>query len=145
MKEDMIKGLFAAAGAAVGKVLHMDAYLIAFVLLFITADFVTGMMKGKVNGDLNSKAMHRGIVRKGAEMLFLCVGFIADNFLAYALSAYNVSFAEGMVFSLFVGCYLILNETISIMENMVEMGVNVPEWLAKDLRAYKDKMDKNKD
>lgn len=144
MKEDMIKGLFAAAGAAVGKVLHMDAYLIAFVALFIIADFVTGLLKGKINGNLNSQAMHRGIIRKSAEILFLIVGFIADNFLAYALAAYEVEFHIGMVFSLFIAAYLTINELISILENLVEMGISVPAWLAKDLRAYRDKMDNGK-
>lgn len=142
MKEDMVKGLIAAAGAAIGKVLHMDAYLIAFVVLFIAADFITGLLKGKANGTINSQAMHRGVIRKSAEILFLIVGFIADNFLAYALAAYGMEFQIGMVFSIFIACYLILNECISILENLVEMGIAVPEWLARNLKTYKDKMDK---
>ena len=112
-----------------------DTHLMLLVTLIIL-DVVTGLLKALVNKDLASREMLVGMTRKVLILVCVCIGFEVNAALAsYAAeSGFNYEFD----IRLFVILYFVLEELLSVLENIATIGVPMPKFIIQFLRVMVD-------
>lgn len=138
MKESVLKGVVSAALAGLTAYFGEIAIPLAILLFAMVADYATGMIKAWVTKELNSRIGVVGIVKKLSYLFIVCVGMIVDYLINSALAQMNITFQPQMIFGLIVTIWLIINELISILENVsVVRGVPNPMFLTKIIARLK--------
>ena len=100
------------------------------------ADIVTGWIQATINGTWDSTKMRKGLYRKGGELLTVIIAFIAEEAVP-ALASYRL--ATWMSF------YIVVMETVSVLENLNQAGVNFPKVLLEKLGKVKEELDGDED
>lgn len=102
---------------------------IAVLMFVMIADYLTGIAKAYVKHELSSKVGIKGIVKKLAYLVMVAVGMTCDYLIALGLPKAELpfDFCVGML----VTVWLIINELISILENLSMLDVPIPEFLRK--------------
>ncbi len=137
MKENVFKGLIAAAGAAVGVYFRELIFPVVVLLIVMIFDYVTGMADAWAAGELSSRTGLRGIVKKLCYLIAVAVAVVADFIIQTAAAKTGVELGNFYAFGLLVTVWLILNECISILENLSKLGVPLPGFLMKVLEKLK--------
>ena len=106
---------------------------VSFKLFFmaVVIDFLTGIISAGRNGTLKSRTCSDGMFRSLGELITLGI---------FAIVAYYIPGLEDYVNIFTIG--FILKECISIMENLVKLGVSFPTPLVNMLNAYHEQMEK---
>ncbi len=113
-----------------------DAALITLTL-FMLADYITGLVVAGVfhrspkteTGALESKAGLKGLLRKGGMLLVVLVACRLD----LLMGSHFIRDAAVIAF--------IVNETLSLIENLGLMGVPIPQPLVNAVELLKEKSD----
>ncbi len=93
-------------------------------------DYSTGLMASKYRAqDINSYKSIRGIFKKVSMWLLVVVGAIIDEMLLYASTSIGWKSPVTFLVACVVAMWLICNEIISILENIQDMGVNIPAFM----------------
>ena len=117
-----------------------------FVLLgMMVIDYTTGMVAAWLDHRLSSKVGVRGIVKKVGYMALITVAMGVDYLIASGVAAAAVSIEYRMGFGLLVTIWLLINEMISVLENLKNMGVPLPEFLVKVISRLRQTIDKKED
>lgn len=135
MKEfwNFIQFIFAAIGGWLGYFLGgWDGTLYALIT-FITIDYITGVMCAITYKALSSEVGFNGIFRKVAMLMLVGIGALIDRHII----------GNGSVLRTAVIFYYLSNEGISILENAVRMGLDVPPKLRDVLEQLKDDEDED--
>ena len=99
------------------------------LITFMIVDYVTGLIKGWYTKELSSDIGLKGIARKFLIVLVLIVAVLLDRLLSQGTWVFRT-----------LACYFyIANEGISILENIIVLGVPVPEQLKNALAQLRDK------
>ena len=137
MKENIITGLLAAilAGcAAYLRELIVPVVILAAVML---SDYITGLARAWVTKQLSSRIGVLGIVKKVGYLFVVGVAIVIDFVIQYAAGKAGLDFGNVYFFGLLVAIWLILNECISILENLADIGVPLPTFLVKLVKRLK--------
>lgn len=124
---------------------YFEAYgaIFLFVAIAIVLDVITGIVNSCANGiAITSKKATMGFWKKIALLLALLMGIFIDSFLPQLLTVVGIHLTHNLPFGLIVGCYIVLNELISIAENI--LGTNaiaMPKWIVKFLKGAKKDID----
>lgn len=119
-------------------------YLFAAFLVFNIIDWISGWSKARKLKIENSKKGLSGIAKKIWCWVLILVAFMISNIfivLGHELLSIKLDFLTW--FGWFTLASLTVNEIRSILENLVEIGVNVPSFLIKGL-AVTEKLIINK-
>lgn len=119
--------------------------IIAFVSMAVVFDWITGIIGEKAVGHpITSKKGTIGFWKKMALFAGLFFGFFLDYFIPYALTKININLPiTGAVFGMIIGCYIVINECISICENIYKANPDIlPQWITKFLENARDQIDK---
>lgn len=144
-KMEQIVGIKAMLCTAVGALLGWIVNMIGgwsedltTLLVFMAVDFILGLLVAGIwkksnksdTGALSSWSAWKGLCRKGASLLVILIAYRLDVTLGvnYIRTAVIIAF--------------IVNEGISILENLGIMGVKYPEALKKALDILTDKSNK---
>ncbi len=93
-------------------------------------DYITGLFAAKYREELvNSYKGIKGIIKKVCQWLLIVVGAMIDYLLQYAASNAGLGITIPFVVATVVAVWLITNEMISILENMVDIGTPIPTFL----------------
>lgn len=141
-KDYMMQGVTTAALAAVGAYFHQLAFPVALLIIVMALDYATGLIGAYIRSELSSKVGIVGILKKLGYMVAVCVAVAVDWVIEIAAEQAGVSLGVNNIFALLVTIWLILNECISILENLDEIGVPVPEFLMKIVRRLKQAAEK---
>lgn len=115
--------------------------IIAMVCAVIVIDFVTGLIKAKLGEKIESGIARKGFFKKIALLVALFFGMFLDWFAPLMLNSINIELSFAMPFAMIIGCYIIINECISIAENLYEINPNtVPKFIVKCLKIAQDKI-----
>jgi toxin secretion/phage lysis holin len=108
-----------------------DTLAIRVLMFFALADYILGVYSAYVNKEWSSKVGARGIAKK-LIMLFIIIpmAFYIDKLLS----------ANGVLFNVVVFWY-IGNEAISIIENSIKAGLNVPNKLKDAIQVLMNEED----
>ena len=137
----IVGGVLAAFGKQYG-------FLIFLVSAAIVFDLITGLIKAKASADdvWSSEKCRRGLYKKVALLVAMCFGFFLDLFIPYALGYINVVLPIAMPFAMVISFYIILNEAISICENLYATNPEtMPKWIVSLLTNVKNKLEESGD
>ena len=140
--KNLIQTLFAGALAALAA--YFNALLIPLIVLVavMLLDYVTGMISAKRSGEICSRVGVMGILKKVGYLALVAVGMAVDYLISAALVNIGVNMPVNYLFGLMVIIWLIINELISILENLGELGVPMPGFLVNTIKSLKDTVDK---
>ena len=142
MKENIAKGALTVilAGAAV-YFRQLLGPLIVMTIVRI-ADYITGMAAAWVSGTLSSRAGVIGIVKKVGYLFVVGVAVVVDYVIVFGAENAGTDLGNFHIFGLLVTVWLILNECISILENLSEIGVPLPGFLLAVVKKLKKSTEK---
>lgn len=123
--------------ARVGALLPVLLVLLAVMVL----DYITGMVKAGISGNLNSTRGWQGLLKKLMYAVTVAIAMVADYLLYIGGSQIGIDMHESAYFGTLVSIWLIINECISILENLSEIGVPMPGFLGRILQRVQDKVD----
>lgn len=150
MGENKDKITFSVLVGTITSLYQQYAAILILVILAICLDVITGLIKSKVTGEaINSKKGTVGFWKKMSFLISFMFGIFMDAFVPVLLSIINIELPFNCPFGFIIGVYIILNESISICENIYKTNPNaIPKWLKDFLvlavKEIDDKNNKNK-
>lgn len=132
-----VQAAFAAAFSAFACYLGIVAVPIVVLLIAMIIDYVTGMISAWYKSELSSKKGVFGIVKKVSYLGLVCVGMGVDWLIYSGLHSVGVDLGYTIFFGLLVTIWLVINELISILENLGSIGVPLPKFLLTIIKKLK--------
>ena len=130
MKENYIKAFFTGMFALISSMLGILTIPVLLMVACNVLDYATGLMASTYRSqDINSYKSIRGIFKKVSMWLLVVVGAIIDEMLLYASTSIGWKSPVTFLVACVVAMWLICNEIISILENIQDMGVNIPAFM----------------
>ena len=110
-----------------------------FVALAICFDVITGLVASAANGvPITSDRARRGFWKKICFLLAVFLGIFMDAFIPQLVLMIGIKLPFNLPFGCIVSIYVILNELISIAENIYKVNRDsMPKWIIKLLQGYK--------
>ena len=96
------------------------------LLIAIVLDYVSGLIKAFVTKNLSSKIGVKGIIKKVSILLVVMLAVLIDR----------VTGETGAIRTLVI-YYFVANEGLSILENLGQAGVPIPQSIKKALKVMK--------
>lgn len=94
------------------------------------ADYITGLLAAPYRTEqVSSYKGIRGIIKKVCMWLLVLVGACMDILINYAVECAGISITLPFMVATVVAVWLIVNEIISILENIIDIGVPLPPFL----------------
>lgn len=108
-------------------------FLFAGFLMLNVLDYASGTYRDWLKGKLSSETGAKGIVKKVWYWVVIGIAF----YVSYAFGQLGDIIGYNLAWLMWIGwftlaCYMV-NELRSLVENLVEIGVNVPDILIKGL------------
>ena len=105
-------------------------------------DYATGLAAAHRRGQkVSSYKGINGIAKKVCMWLLIAVGAVVDWLLLYGGDQLGVEMHLPMLVSSLTAVWLIVNEVISILENIGDTGVPLPGFLTKIVQGLKSKIE----
>ena len=137
MKENTAKGLIALVFAGAGAYFHELLAPVIVLGLVMLADYVSGLARAWIGKTLCSRVGIIGSVKKIAYLFAVAVAVVVDWVIQTAAAKAGLELGGFYLFGLLVTVWLILNECISILENLAAIGVPLPAFLTKIVSKLK--------
>ena len=144
--KDFLQQTFVSA-VITGLLYYLGIVAVPIIILIVAMiiDYVTGMMSAWLNSELSSKKGIKGIVKKISYLALVAVAMIVDWLIFQGLQQINVDLHYSVFFAVLVTVWLIINELISVLENLSRMGVPIPNFLKKIIDRLKNTVDEKGD
>lgn len=137
----LVTGLFSVIAGYALSFCNRYGVLSLLVCGAIILDILTGVLKAKISRCVNSNAGYKGFWKKLSLFAGLCFGYFLDLFELYLLSISSIfSLSFQIPFGSIIGLYIILNESISVFENLYACGVKLPIWIRNALKVANDQL-----
>ena len=105
-------------------------------------DYITGLAAAhRRNQKVSSYVGVLGIAKKVCMWLLIAVGAVVDWLLLYCGASLGFEIHLPMLAASLVAVWLIINEIISILENVGDIGVPLPRFLTKIVQGLKSKIE----
>ena len=125
MKEIIDSVLAVTATTFIYLIGGLDIALVC-LLIAIILDYISGIIKAYMTKELSSKIGLKGILKKVGILLIVMLSVLVDR----------VTGETGAVRTLVI-YYFVANEGLSILENLGQAGVPIPESIKKALKVLK--------
>ena len=134
---------FTAVTAFLSSLLGILYIPVMLMVLCSVIDYITGIIASiKRKDGLQSQVMLWGVVKKVCMWLLVVVGAVVDMLLKHsALQAGFTPPVQWVVASI-VTMWIICTELISILENMMSIGVTLPPFLLPLVKLIKEQTEK---
>lgn len=137
------------ATAILSMVMSWLGILAVPVLLMVgcnVIDYITGLMAtGYRKEDISSYKGIRGIMKKICMWLLVLVGAWVDVLIRYAADCTGVGMNIPFIVATVVAVWIVINEIISILENMIDIGVKMPPFLMPLVKHIRKKFEETVD
>ena len=142
--DNWFKWLVSVVCGAIATFYQQYGLFIVLVAMAVVLDVVTGLVKVKATGEgLSSEKARKGFWRKIALFAALAFGIFLDFASIHVLYATGITASVEMPFALIVSAYIIINESISICENLyLTNPASFPRRIARMLKVAKGKIEK---
>ena len=119
--------------------IEINELIIPFITLIVIMllDYIAGTVKAWQKSVLNSSIGIKGIIKKVFNIFLVIIGIILDILMLYIFPEMQIK----MLFSLMITFYIIINEIISILENINELGIKIPKFVEILISRLKNKID----
>lgn len=98
------------------------------LLIVMVVDYLTGIASAIYNKELSSKIGFKGIIKKFSYLCVVALSVVIDNLTGQS----------GLIRTLVI-YFFVANDGLSIIENMAEMGVKLPQKLIDSLEQIRKK------
>ena len=129
-KVNVIYGLIATAGAAI---FGQYWFLFFGFLVLNVVDYFTGLAKSKKLKKESSAVGAWGVFKKVSYWIVIGLAFFIANCFVRMGDIIGVNLAFVTFFGWFTLASYLINEIRSILENLVELGANIPSFLINGL------------
>ena len=113
----------------------------ALFLALNIVDYIYGLMKARATDTLSSAKGAKGVAKKFSYWVIIALAFGVSVVLIDLGTVIGIDIGFLQLIGWFTLAVYILNELTSIVENMVSLGVDVPEILVKGLAAARTAVD----
>lgn len=144
MQNKEIQMFISAAFAGLMYYLGIVSIPVIMLIIAMIIDYATGMTAAFYNAELSSKKGIKGIVKKVGYLALVAVAMILDWLISQGLQQINVNLNYGVFFAVLVAVWLIINEIVSILENLFRIGVPIPKFLTKIIEKIKVTVEEEK-
>ena len=126
-----IKAFITGIGAFLSALLGTLYIPVLLMVACNIIDYATGLMAAKYRTDnkISSYKSIKGIQKKVSMWLLVVVGAILDQLIKYATVSVGIALPITFLVACVVAVWIICNEIISILENIIDIGVDVPKFL----------------
>lgn len=93
------------------------------------------------NMPISSEIGKKGIIKKLAMSTVIIACLMVDVLIIYGCVVSGISIAFYFIVTTLVSILMFLNEIISILENVKDMGVNLPKWLLPFVKNIRSKVE----
>ena len=110
---------------------HLGGYdsVLSLLVLLILSDLITGVIFAIMQKKLSSTELRNGLLRKFVIFLFILVAYKVDLcIIDFNGSPISIGSVDLSIRTLFI-VYSCLEECISLIENLANIGVPFPKWL----------------
>lgn len=132
------KGSIAVITGVVSYLINCFTELVVVLVFLMIFDYVTGVMAAYIRKDLESKKGIQGIFKKFAFILLVVIAFFFDYVVTYLVQKVGMQISTGGLFGIATTCWLIGTEALSIIENLGDIGVQIPGFLQSAFTKLKD-------
>ena len=106
-------------------------------------DYATGLIASPYrHQEIKSYKSFRGIAKKICMWLLVVVGWFLDTLIKYEIVSIGLQVDMPYIIATLAAVWLITNEMISILENMVDIGVKIPPFLLPLIKYIRNSADK---
>ena len=145
MQNKELQMFISAAFAGLMYYLGIVSIPIIMLIFAMMIDYITGMMSACYNSELSSKKGIKGIIKKVGYLTLVFAAMIIDWLISQGLQQINIDLNYTVFFAVLVAVWLIINELISVLENLSRMGVPIPDFMKKLINRLKTTVDKGDD
>ena len=139
--KDVLQALFAGAVGALAAYFNVLLLPLCVLVAVMLIDYVTGMAGASYTGKLNSRVGVLGIIKKAGYIALVAVGMVVDYLITSALVSIGIQLQINYCFGMIITVWLIINELISILENLGEMHIPLPRFLVNMIKTLKGKVE----
>lgn len=111
-----------------------DYWIFLLPLVLIASDVVSGWIQATINSTWDSAKMRKGLFRKGGEMMVVVVAWVV-----------GIALPMDINIALFASVYIVIMESLSVLENLDLAGIPMPTWLIKRLKKTAQTMTEGED
>lgn len=131
MKVEQFKKILTTVGSVLSSLLGILYIPVMLMVLCNIIDYTTGLMAAKYRKDntISSYKSFKGIAKKVSMWLLVVVGAIVDELIKYAVQTVGIKVPFTFLIACVVAVWIVCNELISILENIKDIGVNIPRFL----------------
>ncbi len=105
-------------------------------------DYLTGLIASKYRQEqINSYKSMRGIIKKVCMWLLVVVGAMVDVLIKYATQTMGFNIQIPFIIATLVAVWIVVNEIISILENLVDIGIDLPPFLMPIVKRIKKEVE----
>lgn len=141
-----VKAVFISFFSALSSLLGVLYIPVLLMVLCSVIDYFTGLFAAPARGEKISSAVGlRGIIKKICLWLLVVVGAIVDEVLKYSTEFIGLTVPFTFLVACIVSLWIICNELLSILENLKDIGVPLPAFLAKIVVYIKSKAEQKAD
>lgn len=145
-KATAMKGLVSTIVGGLTSIFGILAIPILLLVVCNVVDYITGIAASKFRGqEISSYKGIRGITKKVCMWLLIIVGAIIDELILYSATQFGLVIPITFIVAAIVAVWLIVNELISILENLKDIGVPMPEFIIKLTKNLKSQIETKAD
>lgn len=137
MKENVCKIIISAIMAGLSAYFRVMAIPIILLIVVMIIDYISGLWKAWIKSELSSRIGLAGLFKKFGYILVVIVAGVIDWLFSSGLAQIGVDIKVSFYFGLIVTIWFIINECISILENLAIIGVPLPGFLTKTVHRLK--------
>lgn len=138
-----LKATIALALTAIGVYFQNIAVPLAILIVLMCLDYCTGMVNAWLKKELSSAKGIQGIIKKVSYFVVVVIGMVADYLICLLGKTIGLALPQTITaIGLLVTIWLILNESISILENLDKIGTPMPAFLKKLMDHLKQTTEK---
>lgn len=145
MQSKEFQMIVSAAFAGLMYYLGIVSIPIIILICAMIIDYATGMTAAFYNAELSSKKGIKGIIKKVGYLALVAAAMILDWLISQGLQQINVNMNYSVFFAVLVAVWLIINELISVLENLSRIGVPIPNFMKKLINRLKTTVEKGDD
>lgn len=141
-KMDKIKTTLIILISAIMDFLGILAIPVFLMVACNIIDYITGLMASKYREEqISSYIGIRGITKKVCMWLLVLVGSFIDIIINYTAEYMGIGFKIPFIVATFVAVWIVVNEMLSILENIIDIGVVLPPFLMPVVRMIRKEVE----
>jgi toxin secretion/phage lysis holin len=127
----VLKATVTAVGSLLSSLLGTLYVPVLLMVACNVIDYITGLFAAKyrADGKISSYKSLKGVTKKVCMWLLVVVGAVIDELIRYAADVIGKEMPVHFLVACVVAVWIVCNELISILENMVDIGVDIPAFL----------------